>query len=110
MKNIILCGRMGSGKSTVAQILKDKHGYKEVEIGSMIKLLTHSLHRATLRGAADSYIVQLSVALLGKPNDAFMHQVRVVSDYLANLGFIKDKGLLRYAYQQFGTECCHFSN
>ncbi len=103
--NIILCGKMGSGKDTVADILKKSYGYKSVAIGGMIKVITHSLQRATLMCAATNYISQLSVALLGEKNLNFMADVREVSNYLASLGSTRNKGLLRYAYQQLGTDC-----
>lgn len=105
MKNIILCGKMGSGKDTVANILRDDYGYKSVAIGDTIKIITHSLQRATLMYAATKYIAQLSVALLGEKNINFMADVREVSNYLLSIGATRNKGLLRHAYQQIGTEC-----
>ena len=105
MKNILLCGKMGSGKDTVANILRDDYGYKSVAIGDTIKIITHSLQRATLMYAATKYIAQLSVALLGEKNINFMADIREVSNYLLSIGATRNKGLLRHAYQQIGTEC-----
>ena len=48
---------MGAGKTTVAQILKEEYGYRETAIGQMVKIITHSLHRAVLCGEAERYTV-----------------------------------------------------
>ncbi|MGI6102796.1 MAG: hypothetical protein ACOYET_10010 [Bacillota bacterium] len=94
---------MGAGKTTVAQILKKRYGYRETAIGQMIKTITHSLHRAVLYGEAERYIQQLS-ASLGEYNPDFCNEVQKIAEYLAEMGPPKNKGLLRYAYQQLGTE------
>ena len=94
---------MGAGKTTVAQILKEEYGYRETAIGQMVKIITHSLHRAVLCGEAERYIRQLS-ASLGEYNPVFCNKVQKIADYLAEIGPTKNKSLLRYAYQQLGTE------
>ncbi len=102
--NIILCGKMGSGKSTVADILKKDYGYKDVAIGDMIKIVSHSFQRAILRGATNQYINQLSTSILGYSCPGFITDANIVANIVKEIGPTQNKTELRPVYQKLGTD------